>query len=74
MINTYLDAIASGYVARVSNQVLQRGYIRKQDETHNFFGSSKVFVASGSRKGQLYILVHNPTSSLYCIRQYLTKV
>ena len=50
---------------------LQRGYVSRKPKDDLL---REVYVASGSRKGQYYILVPNYQSTQYCYRQYLKKV
>ena len=64
---TYEDALAQGYTNSFTS--LQRGYVsRKMDAA-----TAPVMVASGNRKGQLYVILPCWQSSQYCIRQYLSK-
>ena len=59
------EALENGY--EKGDTTLQRGYIKANEDPMK----ARVYIAGGSRKGQLYYLIHNPQSSQYCIRQYL---
>lgn len=67
MPRNWAEAKAAGY--RATNTSLQRGYVRVGLRDNDM----PVRVAGGSRKGQLYVLMHNPQSTMYCIRQYIAK-
>ena len=66
-IMTYQDAINQGY--KDADRKYQRGYIsRKVDQM-----AQQVRTASGSRAGEMYVLLPCWDSTQYCIRQYLAK-
>lgn len=67
MPKTWADAKAAGY--RATSTALQRGYIRVGLRDIDM----PVRIAGGNRKGQYYVLMHNPQSTMYCIRQYIAK-
>lgn len=64
-ICTYTDAINAGYTP--ADTTLQRGYVSVKQAT----SSAPIHIAGGNRRGQLYVLTHNPSSTQYCYRQYL---
>lgn len=64
---TYRDAIRAGY--RPCGTSLQRGYVSRRANPDD----QEVIVAGGTRHGQLYVLLNNPRSNQYCIRQYLRR-
>ena len=64
---TYREALQAGYL--LGDTALQRGYVSRNADP----GDAVVYVAGGSRHGQLYVLLNNPDSNRYCIRQYLRK-
>ena len=64
---TYREALQAGYL--LGDTALQRGYVSRNADP----GDAVVYVAGGSRHGQLYVLLNNPDSNRYCIRQYLRR-
>lgn len=64
---TYTEALEAGYVP--AGTALQRGYVSRLANPNE----AEVRVAGGTRHGQLYVLLNNPQSNQYCIRQYLRK-
>lgn len=64
---TYREAVQAGYVP--CGTALQRGYVSRRANPNE----QVVHVAGGTRHGQLYVLLNNPQSNQYCIRQYLRK-
>lgn len=64
---TYREAIKAGY--KKADIKYTVGYVSRKANLEN----QEVFTASGSRKGELYILVPCFHSSRFCFRQYLTK-
>lgn len=64
-IRTYADAVDAGYT--LADVTYQRGYVSARQPS----SSAPVHIAGGNRRGQLYVLLHNPNSTVYCYRQYL---
>lgn len=64
---TLRQAVNSGYV--LADTTLQRGYVSVYQAAQD----APVYVAGGNRRGQLYVLLHNPSSTMYCYRQYLRR-
>lgn len=66
-IRTYTNAINAGYI--LADTTLQRGYVSVKQAAQD----APIHVAGGNRRGQLYVLLHNPSSTQYCYRQYLRQ-
>ena len=64
---TYREALQAGYVD--ADQTLQRGYVSRRANPDE----AEVYVAGGTRHGELYVLRTNRRSNEYCIRQYLRR-
>lgn len=64
---TYQQAIKAGY--KPADTKLQRGYVSRKINVNN----QPVIEAGGRRKGELYVELPSWQSTVYCIRQYLTK-
>lgn len=61
------EALNEGY--KLADTTLQRGYVKTGEDPLK----ARIRWAGGKRKNQPYILLNNPHSSQYCIRQYLTR-
>lgn len=66
-IRTLSDAINAGYT--LADTTYQRGYVSVRQPS----SFAPVHIAGGNRRGQLYVLLHNPSSTMYCYRQYLRR-
>lgn len=64
---TYSDAVKAGYIDGESR--LQAGYTSRKTATDD----APVYIAGGYRKGQLFALLPNYSSTRFCYRQYLVK-
>lgn len=64
---TYAEARRAGWVP--AGTALQRGYVSRLADPDD----AEVHVAGGTRHGQMYVLLNNPRSNRYCIRQYLRR-
>lgn len=67
MIIRLKDALENGY--EFADRKYTQGYVSAKEDPMNAY----VWTADGYRKGELYVLIHNPNSTRFCIRQYLRK-
>lgn len=67
IIRTLSEALQAGYT--LADTTLQRGYISTRQAAQD----APVHVAGGNRRGQFYVLLHNPSSTQYRYRQYLRR-
>lgn len=67
IIRTLSEAIDAGYT--LADTTLQRGYVSIRQSAQD----APIHTAGGNRCGQLYVLLHNPNSTMYCYRQYLRQ-
>lgn len=63
---TYGEAMAAGWVE--TNSSWCRGYVSRKSDINN----AAIQVASGSRKGEYFVMLPSWQSSQYCVRQYLS--
>ena len=64
---TYGEAKANGW--KEADTKYERGYVSRKVDVDQ----QPVLVAGGSRKGQLYVKLPCWSTTLFCVRQYLTK-
>lgn len=62
---TLRKALEAGY--RKGRTALQCGYVSRRSDAME----AEVLTAGGNCKGEKYVLISNPNSTYYCIRQYL---
>lgn len=64
---TLKEALDNGY--ELADRKHTRGYVSTKEDPMK----ARIQTAEGYRNGDLYVLLHNPNSTQYCIRQYLKK-
>lgn len=66
-IYTLKEALENGY--ELADRKLTRGYVSVKADPNEAW----IYTADGYRSGEPYVLLHNPNSTRFCIRQYLKK-
>ena len=64
---TLREALKAGY--KLGDMKLTPGYISTKAKIFD----QEVLTAGGRRNGELYVLIHNPKSTRYCLRQYIYR-